>query len=551
MLQRLIIRDFVIVDQLELEFGHGFGALTGETGAGKSILIDALSLALGERADASVIRAGAERAEITAEFDVTADSALASWLQTNDFDIATCLLRRIIDQNGRSRAYINGTAATLAQLREIATFLADIHGQNAHHSLLNTEAQRALLDAHAGAHELLREVATAYSTWRQAREARKIAMTDSQAAARERELLEWQVKELTALAFSIEEWQETETEQRRLGNASELLDAANAALVVLDNSETAALSALQHAGARLNELIAVDTALSEAAKLFDSAVIQLEESALALRRYQDHLELDPSRLSELDGRIDAVTQMARKYRVPPAELPALLVRLTAQLDELSLRADPVALAEREQATEATYLAVAQKLSALRSKTAQRLSQAVSSGMQELAMSGGQFSIVLETLGEGASFGLESVEFQVAANAGQSLRPLAKVASGGELSRIGLALQVIASQANPVGTLIFDEVDVGIGGRVAEIVGRMLRSLGKTHQVLCVTHLPQVAAQANWQWSIIKETCNATVVSSVRILDQESRVTEIARMLGGEKITSTTQRHAAEMLGLPE
>ncbi len=551
MLQRLIIRDFVIVDQLELEFSHGFGALTGETGAGKSILIDALSLTLGERADASVIRTGAERAEISAEFDVTINSALASWLQTNDFDITTCLLRRIIDQNGRSRAYINGTAATLGQLREIAILLADIHGQNAHHSLLNPEAQRALLDAHAGTQELLREVATAYNAWRQAREAKKTAMADSEAAARERELLEWQVKELTTLAFNTEEWQETETEQRRLSNASELLDAANAALLVLDDSETAALSALQHAGARLNGLTTVDPALGEAVKLFDSAVIQLEESALALRRYQDHLELDPSRLSELDSRIDAVTQMARKYRVPPTELPGLLAQLRAQLDELSLRADPTALAEREQVTEAAYLAVATQLSALRKKTAQRLSQEVSAGMQELAMSGGQFSITLETLGEGASFGLESVEFQVAANAGQSLRPLAKVASGGELSRIGLALQVIASQANPVGTLIFDEVDVGIGGRVAEIVGRMLRSLGKTHQVLCVTHLPQVAAQADWQWSIIKETRNATVVSSVCILDQESRVIEIARMLGGEKITRTTQRHAAEMLGITE
>ncbi|AJP48616.1 DNA repair protein [Rugosibacter aromaticivorans] len=551
MLQRLIIRDFVIVDQLELEFGHGFGALTGETGAGKSILIDALSLVLGERADASVIRAGTERAEITAEFDVAADSALASWLQTNDFDVTTCLLRRIVDQSGRSRAYINGTAATLGQLREIATFLADIHGQNAHHSLLNTEAQRALLDAHASAQELLRDVATAYSTWRQAREARQVAMTDSEAAARERELLEWQVKELAALAFNAEEWQETETEQRRLGNASALLEAATGALAALDEGETAALSTLQHAGARLNELITVDPALIDAAKLFDSAVIQLEESALALRRYQDRLELDPSRLVELDSRIDTVTQMARKYRVPPLELPALLARLTAQLDELSLRADPVALAEREQATEAAYLAVAEKLSALRTKTAKRLSAAVTAGMQELAMSGGQFDIALEALGEGASFGLESVEFQVAANAGQSLRPLTKVASGGELSRIGLALQVIASQANPVGTLIFDEVDVGIGGRVAEIVGRMLRDLGKTRQVLCVTHLPQVAAQADWQWTIIKETRNGTVVSSVRRLDKESRVAEIARMLGGEKITSTTQRHAAEMLGLTE
>ncbi|MDO9449089.1 MAG: DNA repair protein RecN, partial [Rugosibacter sp.] len=273
--------------------------------------------------------------------------------------------------------------------------------------------------------------------------------------------------------------------------------------------------------------------------------------ALALRRNQDRLELDPTRLIELESRIDAVTQKARKYRVPPAELPALLARLTAQLDELSLRADPAALAEREQATEAVYLAVAKKLSALRSKTAKRLSQAVTAGMQELAMSGGQFDIALETLNEGASFGLENIEFQVAANAGQTLRPLAKVASGGELSRIGLALQVIASQANPVGTLIFDEVDVGIGGRVAEIVGRMLRDLGKTRQVLCVTHLPQVAAQADWQWTIIKETRNAAVVSSVRILDQASRVAEIARMLGGEKITRTTQRHAAEMLGLTE
>jgi DNA repair protein RecN (Recombination protein N) len=551
MLQRLIIRNFVIVDQLELEFRPGFGALTGETGAGKSILIDALSLALGERAEASVIRTGAERAEIAAEFDVATGGALASWLQANDFEMSTCLLRRIIDQTGRSRAYINGTAATLAQLRELATFLADIHGQNAHHSLLNAESQRALLDAYAGAQNLVREVATAYAAWRQAREARKIAMTNSEAAARERELLEWQVKELTALAFNIEAWQETETEQRRLSSASELLDAATAALVLLDNSETAALSALQHAGVRLNELTAVDPALNEAAKLFDSAVIQLEESALALRRYRDHLELDPARLKELDARIDTVTQMARKYRVPPTELPVLLTRLTVQLDELSLLADSAALNERVQATEAAYLAVAKKLSALRSKAARQLSQAVSSSMQELAMDGSQFAIALEPLSEGASFGLENVEFQVAANAGQSLRPLAKVASGGEISRIGLALQVIASQANPVGTLIFDEVDVGIGGRVAEIVGRMLRSLGKSHQVLCVTHLPQVAAQADWQWSIIKETQNGAVVSSVQILDQASRVAEIARMLGGEKITSTTRRHAAEMLGLIE
>ncbi len=551
MLQRLIIRDFVIVDQLELEFAQGFGALTGETGAGKSILIDALSLALGERADVAVVRAGAERAEVAAEFTVYAGSGLAAWLQANDYADDTCILRRIVDNNGRSRAYINGAVATLGQLRETADFLADIHGQNAHHALLRTDAQRNLLDAHAGALPLAHEVAQAYSVRHAARMARQAAETDSVAAAHERELLEWQVKELAELDFSIDGWQETEREHKRLGNANALLEAAAAALAVLDEGDTAALAALRHAGAQLNGLTGIDPALMEAATLFDSAVIQLEESALALRRYQDRLELDPARLTELDSRIDAVTQMARKHRVAPEELPALLAKLSMQLSELTLRADPAALAAREQETEAAYRAVAKKLSAVRSKTAKALSAAVTQGMQELAMGGGRFEIALEALADGAAFGLENVEFQVAANAGQPLRPLAKVASGGELSRIGLALQVIASQANPAGTLIFDEVDVGIGGRVAEIVGRMLRELGKSRQVLCVTHLPQVAAQADWQWSIVKEERNGVVVSSVRILDQQARIGEIARMLGGEKITGTTQRHAAEMLGIDQ
>ena len=551
MLQRLIIRDFVIVDQLELEFAQGFGALTGETGAGKSILIDALSLALGERADVAVVRAGAERAEVAAEFAVDAGSGLAAWLQANDYADDTCILRRIVDNNGRSRAYINGAVATLGQLREAADFLADIHGQNAHHALLRTDAQRNLLDAHAGAQPLAHEVAQAYSAWRAARAARQAAETGSAAAAHERELLEWQAKELAELAFSTDDWQETEREHKRLGNANALLEAAAATLTVLDEGDTAALAALRHAGAQLNGLTGIDPALMEAAKLFDSAVIQLEESALALRRYQDRLELDPARLTELDSRIDAVTQMARKHRVAPEELPALLAKLTTQLRELALHADPAALAAREQETETAYRAIAKKLSAVRSKTAKALSAAVTQGMQELAMGGGRFEIALEALAEGAAFGLENVEFQVAANAGQPLRPLAKVASGGELSRIGLALQVIASQANPAGTLIFDEVDVGIGGRVAEIVGRMLRELGKSRQVLCVTHLPQVAAQADWQWSIVKEERNGVVVSSVRILDQQARIGEIARMLGGEKITGTTQRHAAEMLGIDQ
>jgi DNA repair protein RecN (Recombination protein N) len=550
MLLRLVIRDFVIVDRLELEFSAGFGALTGETGAGKSILIDALSLALGERADVAVIRTGAERAEVAAEFDVVADGLLSAWLHSNDFDTDACLLRRVVDSAGRSRAYINGTAATLGQLRELAGFLADIHGQNAHHSLLRSEAQRDLLDTHAGTQGLARDVACSHADWRTALETRHAAQKDVEATERERELLQWQVKELAALAFDPADWQETEHEQRRLGNANALLEAVATALATLDDGEAAALPALQHAAAQLGARSSFDPALAEVAQLFDGAMIQLEESTLALRRYQDRLELDPARLAELDQRIDAVTQMARKHRLSPDDLPALLARLQARLEELSLRADPDALAERERKTEAAFRALAKTLSAQRIKAAQALSAAVTAGMQELAMAGGRFEIALLPVEEGASWGLENIEFQVTANAGQPLRPLAKVASGGELSRIGLALQVIASQANPAGTLIFDEVDVGIGGRVAEIVGRMLKQLGQSRQVLCVTHLPQVAAQADWQWSISKQTRDGATVSAVTVLDEAARIGEIARMLGGENITETTRRHAAEMLSHP-
>ncbi|MDP1654279.1 MAG: DNA repair protein RecN [Rhodocyclaceae bacterium] len=552
MLLNLTIRDFVIVDRLELDFAAGFGALTGETGAGKSILVDALSLALGERADASVLRTGAEKAEVSAEFDVVPGSPLADWLAANDFDTDTCLLRRVVDASGRSRAWLNGAAATLGQLREAADFLCDIHGQHAHHSLLRADAQRALLDAHAGAQALVREVAERFAAWRKLREARRVAEQDIEATARERELLEWQVKELAALGFAAPAWQETEQEQRRLGHAASLLEVSDAALAALDDGPGdggGALLPLQHASGRLTELTAYDAVLGEAAQLFESALIQLEESALALRRYRDHLDLDPARLAELDARIDAVTQMARKHRVAPDELPEVLARLEARLAELTLAADPAALAEREREAEAGYHKVAKRLSKERQHAAKVLGAAVTHAMQELAMPGGRFEVMLDELIESASYGLETVEFLVTANAGQPPRPLAKVASGGELSRIGLALQVIASQSHAAGTLIFDEVDVGIGGRVAEIVGHMLKQLGSDRQVLCVTHLPQVAACAGWQWSVAKEMSGESTVSRVAVLDTAGRVEEIARMLGGVKITDTTRKHAREMLGL--
>jgi DNA repair protein RecN (Recombination protein N) len=441
MLLRLIVRDFVIVDRIELEFGGGFGALTGETGAGKSILVDALSLALGERADATVVRSGAERAEISAEFDVASGSALESWLRAGDFDTDACLLRRVIDNAGRSRAYVNGTAATLGQLREVADFLADIHGQNAHHSLLRADAQRDLLDIHAGAQTLAREVAAAWTAWRAAREARAEAEKDVEAAARERELLEWQVGELAALGFDAAGWQETEQERRRLGNANALLEGAGMALTALEEGDAASLPMLQHAGAKLAELTSFDPALGEAAQLFEGALIQLEESALALRRYQDRLELDPARLAELDSRIDAVTQMARKHRVAPEELPALLESLQSRLAELSLRADPAALAERERKAEAAFREVAKKLSALRAKTAKSLSAAVTAGMQDLAMAGGRFEVALTPLPAGAASGLENIEFQVSANAGQPLRGAGQG---------GLGRRVVAHRPGPAG-----------------------------------------------------------------------------------------------------
>jgi DNA repair protein RecN (Recombination protein N) len=549
MLRRLFIRDFVIVDRLDLDFQPGFGALTGETGAGKSILVDALSLALGERADAAVLRAGTERAEVSAEFDVAAGGGLEAWLRGNDFDTeGGCLLRRVIDAGGRSRATINGSPATLTQLRQAADFLADIHGQHAYHALLRPDAQRALLDGQIGALDLATATAEQFRVWRGLREALERAQRDVSAAVQEKEMLEWQVKELRTLAFEPARWLEDNQEHRRLAHAASLLEGAAAALATLDENDVAVTAQLDEAMTRLRPLLDYDQALKEPADLLEAARIQLGEATHALSRYRDRLELEPERLAELEARLEAVTAAARKHRMTPDELPELLARFEIRLAELALAADPAALAAKEAAARADYLAVAQRLSKRRRQGAADLSAAVTEGMQQLAMAGGRFEVALETNAEGTAHGLEDVQFLVAANPGQPPRPLAKVASGGELSRIGLAIQVIASCAGQAPTLIFDEVDVGIGGRVAEIVGQMLRQLGSQRQVLCVTHLPQVAAQADWQWAITKETAGGAAVSRVNVLDRPGRVEEIARMLGGIDITDTTRRHAREMLG---
>ena len=553
MLRRLFIRDFVIVDRLELEFSKGFGTLTGETGAGKSILVDALSLALGERGDAGVVRPGCERAEVAAEFELSSGSKIRAWLSAGDFDADgdTLLLRRIVDAGGRSRAYVNGAPATLGQLREAADFLADIHGQHVHHSLLRPEAQRALLDEHAGLTQLAHTVAERYRVWHKLREARAGAERDAEAGARERETLAWQVEELRALALPpagwAEEWQALNQEHRRLCHAASLIEGAEASLAALDDGDLALSPQLEAIRSRLSALAGIDAGLKEAVDLLESAQIQLSEAGHALRHYQGRLDLEPQRLAELEARIAAVMAASRKHRVAPENLADALAGLAARLDELGLQADAAALAEREAAAEQVYRQLAGQLSQGRAKAAAALSAAVSAAMQQLGMGGGRFEVALEGLAEGGAIGLESANFLVTTNAGQPLRPLAKVASGGELSRIGLAIQVIASEASQVPTLIFDEVDVGIGGRVAEIVGRMLHELGRSRQVLCVTHLPQVAARADWQWSVAKEERDGRACSRVRRLGPAERIDELARMLGGVKITETTRKHAAELL----
>ncbi len=549
MLRRLSIRDFVIVDSLELDFSAGFGVLTGETGAGKSILLDALGLVMGDRAESGVVRAGQNRADITAEFDLPDQPELAAWLDEQMIDVGEegLLLRRAVDATGRSRAWINGTTATLAQLREVGEWLADIHGQHAHHALLKPDAQRALIDRYAGLESLAQDVAAAWRVWQDARRALAQAAADAEGVARERELLSWQVKELDELGFAPEDWETLNQDHARLSHAASLIEGASMAIDTLEEGEAPLVGSLERLSARLAELADIDGALSDAQALLNTAAIQADEALHALRAYRDRLDLDPAQLSELDARIGAVTDMARKHRVAPEALGALHTELSTRFAALSEAADPEKLARRVDDAASAYHALAAGLTKARAPIAAQLSEQVSAAMQTLSMSGGRFDVALVPEPEGSAHGDERIEFHVAANPSQPLRPLAKVASGGELSRIGLAIQVITSRAAATPTLIFDEVDVGIGGRVAEIVGRMLQELGEQRQVMCVTHLPQVAACADWQWSIAKTQVDGETLSQVALLDGEGRIDEIARMLGGVEITDTTRQHAAEML----
>ncbi|UQV46684.1 DNA repair protein RecN [Janthinobacterium lividum] len=555
MLHTLSIRDFVIVDTIELEFSAGFSVLTGETGAGKSILIDALTLALGGRGDASVVREGAAKADITADFSVS--EVAQAWLVAHEFanDDGGALLRRVIDNAGRSKAYINGIPATAAQLRELGDMLVDIHGQHAHQSLLKSEAQRALLDGQAtareaGAEQDARQVAALHKRWRALVRQREEFETNAANVLYERERLEWQVGELEKLAAKPGEWTEITNEHSRLSHAASLLEGAQEALSLISESEdhpiVSQLSALNQ---KLGKLVSVDAELQPIVDLIESSRIQLQESVYALNNYLDRVELDPERLHQLDARMEAMHSTARKFRVTPEELPEEHAKLSEKLQHLADASDIEGLLRQEAKIEAEYRSVAERLSDTRRAAALELGQAVTRAMQELSMTGGSFEIALHAC-EPAAHGLEQVEFLVAGHAGTAPRSLAKVASGGELARIALAISVITSHATTTPTLIFDEVDSGIGGAVAEVVGRLLKRLGQGRQVLCVTHLPQVASQANQHFQVAKSTLdNGKTASRIDMLDAKARVEEVARMLGGLEITATTRKHARELLAI--
>jgi DNA repair protein RecN (Recombination protein N) len=551
MLTFLTLRDFVIVPHLELNFATGFTALTGETGAGKSILIDALSLALGERGDAGVVRTGCERADISAEFDIAHLPALQHWLREQELDNEDelCLLRRVMDAKGRSRSFINGRSATLQQLREAGEHLLDIHGQHAHQSLLRPDAQRVLLDSYANLPDLAAHVAQLYQTWQTLQRRRIHLFENAAAVTAERELLQFQQRELQDLAFNSAHWETLQSDYSRLAHAASLLETAEFGIEVLSEADTSCLAQLGSLIGKVRDGVQHDARLSDILQILDSAQAELQEAVYALRHYQQRVETDPEQLREQEQRIQTILDTARKYRVQPAQLDDVLQNITARLAELGEDSDLATCAAQAQAAQQAYLTAAKALSKQRHATAKTLSHDITQAMQTLAMQGGVFNVALLPLAEGTAHGLESIELQVAANLGTPPRSLAKVASGGELSRISLAIQVATSQIASVPTLIFDEVDSGIGGRVAEIVGQRLKQLGTRYQVLCVTHLPQVAARADQQWQVSKSVHAGQTQSQITALTPDQRIDEIARMLGGTTITDTTRQHAAEMLAM--
>jgi DNA repair protein RecN (Recombination protein N) len=543
-LRRIALRDFVIVPSLDLELAAGFGVLTGETGAGKSILIDALQLALGARAEAGVVREGAARCEIAAEFDRPA--ALRPWLDEQGFaDDDTLLLRRVVDAEGRSRAWINGSAATLTQLRQAGDALVDIHGQHAWQGLTRADAVRGLLDGFAGIDTA--PLAKAWAAWREAQGALERARERQSTLRQESERLAWQIGELDKLAPQPGEWEELNTRHGRLANAQSLIDATQAAVHALDEADDNAVGLINRAIAALQAQAHIEPAFAQPLESLQSALAQVQDAVHELHQHQRHAELDPEALAELDQRLSSWLSLARRFRTPAEELPALLAQWKAELAQLDQALDIDTLERTEAKARAAFDAAAKAVSQQRQKAAPRLSQAVTETMQTLGMEGGRFEVALLPLDTPHAHGREQVEFRVAGHAGSTPRPVAKVASGGELSRIALAIAVITSRLGHAPTLIFDEVDAGIGGAVAHTVGRLMRQLGKDRQVLAVTHLAQVAACADHHLLVAKQVREGRTQSTVQPIEHDTRVRELARMLGGNERSDVSLAHARELL----
>ena len=549
-LKHITLRDFVIVRELELDLRSGFTVLTGETGAGKSILIDALQLALGARADAGVVREGASRSDVSAVFDCPA--ALQGWLADAGFEPPETdnkhpelLLRRTVDTQGKSRAWINGSPATATQLREVGGQLLDIHGQHAWQSLTQAESVRGLLDAYAGID--LQPLSARWTAWREAQKTLAHARSIQDSLQRERERLVWQIGEVAKLAPGADEWDDLNNQHSRLSNAQALLDAAQGALTALEDDESG-ISALSRAHTSLQNQEHLESEFKALSDILASSLAQAEDAAHSLHSYLRKTDLDPQSLAALDERLGQWVSLARRYKRPPAELPALLAGWKQELSTLDAATDMAALEAAERAAAQAYSAAAQAVSQARSQAAPKLSQAITQAMQGLGMQGGKFVVSLQKAEHPMASGLEDVGFLVAGHAGSTPRPVGKVASGGELSRIALAIAVTTSQLGTAQTLIFDEVDSGVGGAVAETVGRLMQQLGRDRQVLAVTHLPQVAACADHHLVVSKQQSGQAVSSTVARVYGEARVDEISRMLGGERMSPTSLAHAREMLG---
>lgn len=551
MLRNISLRDFILVEQLDVDFRPGLTVLTGETGAGKSLLVDALALALGARGETGMIRQGAERAEISAEFDVSRLAECRAWLDEAGLaaEPGECLLRRVIDGGGRSRAFINGSAVTLTQLKQIGDLLVDIHGQHAYHALLRTDVQRNLLDSFGGAEGAVQQVAQAWQAWKTARSRLEEAHTLGRERAMEREALTAALADLLPARSDIEAWNSLQAEHSRLSHSTALMEGCAQTLAALDESDDPVLSRLAVLDHRMGELAGYDAALAPIGELLASGQAQLGEAVHELRRYADRLSVDPQRLADLDQRMGEVHRLSRKHRLPPEQLIELIRDMQSRLDALNEADNVEVLRRTEEAAAAKYRDLAGQLGRLRKQAGKDLARTVNSALSELALADGRFEVRLQPLDEPRASGLEEVGFFVSTHSGLPAGPLDKVASGGELSRISLAIQTAMSGQAGVPTLILDEVDVGIGGAVAETVGRRLAQLGKSKQVLVITHLPQVASWGDQHLQVSKTVVDNKLQSDIRPLDNRGRVEEIARMLGGQEITPTTRRHAQEMLEL--